>query len=61
MRKTKEELNEIMQENNVNTLWSWSRYNTYKTDSYSYYLKYIKHIKEDRQDSIYTYSGSFLS
>lgn len=59
MRKTREELNEICKKFNVSTLWSWSRYNCYKTDSYSYYLKYIKHIKEDRQDSIYTYSGSF--
>lgn len=59
IRKTKEELNEIKKQNNVNMLWSWSRYNAYKTDHYAYFLKYIKHIKEDRQDSIYCVSGGY--
>ena len=58
MRKTYEELEQIKKENNVETLWSWSRINTYKNDPYGYYLKYIRKIKEDRQDSIYTISGS---
>ena len=58
MRKTYEELEQIKKENNVETLWSWSRINTYKSDPYGYYLKYIRKTKEDRQDSIYTISGS---
>lgn len=58
-RKTLSEINEICQQYNVPFLWSWSRLNTYKTDKYIYFLKYIQHIKEDRNDSIYTYSGSY--
>lgn len=58
-RKTSEELKKICDKYKVDTLWSWSRYNTYKTDSYSYYLKYVKNIKEDRKDSIYSVSGGY--
>ena len=57
MRKTQQELQQIKKDNNVDTLWSWSRLNTYKTDPYGYYLKYICKEKEDRTDSIYTVSG----
>lgn len=56
-RKTYDELNQIKAEYGVNTLWSWSRYKTYKEDPYEYMLKYIKRIKEDRHN-IYSYSGS---
>lgn len=59
MRKTLEELNEIKKQYNVDTLWSWSRYNTYKSDHYAYFLKYIQHIPEDRQNSIYAVSGGY--
>lgn len=58
-RKTKAELNEICKKFNVNFMWSWSRYNSYKTDRYSYFLKYIKNISEDRRDSIYCVSGGY--
>ena len=57
-RKTSEELDAIKDQFGVKTLWSWSRYNTYKTDPYEYYLKYILRAEEDKQNSIYTYSGS---
>lgn len=57
MRKTNEELQEIKEKYGVDTLWSWSRYNTYKSDPYAYLLKYIQGVKEDRTDSIYAVSG----
>jgi len=60
MRKSKEELNLIKDKYNVDRLWSWSKYNTYKNDKYEYMLKYIKHIVEDRTDSIYTHSGTLV-
>lgn len=56
-RKSKQELEKLKQKYNVNELWSWSKYNTYKTDKYGYFLKYIKKIKEDRKDGIYAISG----
>lgn len=57
-RKTNEELEQIKEELGVDRLWSWSRINTYMTDPYTYLLKYILHIPEDRNDSIYSVSGS---
>lgn len=57
MRKTAEELNVIMQQNNVSRLWSWSKINTYHTSTYEYYLKYILNKQEDRQDCIYAPVG----
>lgn len=58
-RKTEAELNAICKKLHIDTLWSWSRYNTYKTDHYSYFLKYVKNEKEDRRDSIYAVSGGY--
>lgn len=57
-RKTKKELNELCNKYNVDTLWSFSRYDTYKTDTYEYYLKYIQGIPEDRTNSIYCVAGN---
>lgn len=57
-RKTSEELEAIKKKLNVNDLYSWSRYNTYKTCKYEYFLKYVKRIKEDRSDGIYGISGN---
>lgn len=57
-RKSYEELEQIKEELGVDRLWSWSRINTYMTDPYTYLLKYILHIPEDRNDSIYSVSGS---
>jgi RecB family exonuclease len=58
MRKTFEELEAIKKKLNCHTLYSWSRYKTYKTCNYEYFLKYVKRVKEDRHDSIYGISGN---
>ena len=57
-RLTHEELNEILKQEGVDRIWSWSKFNTFKTSPYEYYLKYILHKEEDRQDCIYTSTGS---
>ncbi|MDU4051221.1 MAG: PD-(D/E)XK nuclease family protein [Clostridium perfringens] len=56
MRVSKKKLESIKKEYNVNTLWSWSKYNSYKIDQFGWYLKYIKHLKETKT-SIYSVSG----
>lgn len=57
-RKTYEELKKIMEQENCSRIWSWSKFNSFKTSPFEYYLKYIKHAEEDRQDCIYTSTGS---
>ena len=57
MRKTSQELQEIMRQHNVSRIWSWSKWNCFHNSPYEYYLKYIKHIQEDRATSIYTTTG----
>ena len=47
MRKTIEELNEIKKKYNVDILWSFSRFDTYRTSKFEYLLKYIQHKPED--------------
>lgn len=59
MRTSKEQLNKIKKKYNVDTLWSWSRYNSYKTDPYGYMLNYIKHEKGTKE-SIYGVSGGVV-
>lgn len=56
-RKSYEELNAIKKKYNCSTLWSYSRYNTYKNCSFEYMLKYIKKVKPDRDDGIYGILG----
>ncbi|WP_283697635.1 PD-(D/E)XK nuclease family protein [Clostridium perfringens] len=56
MRVSKKKLESIKKKYNVNTLWSWSKYNSYKIDQFGWYLKYIKHLKETKT-SIYSVSG----
>ena len=58
MRKTSEELQAIMKQENCDRLWSWSRINCFNTSPFEYMLKYIKHTPEDRQDCIYTTTGT---
>lgn len=58
MRLTKEELEQVKKDFNVDKLWSWSKVNTFITSPYEYYLKYIVHAKEDRQDCSYATLGS---
>ena len=57
-RKTFEELQQIMKQENVSRIWSWSKFNTFKVSPFEYYLKYILRKEEDRQDCIYTSTGS---
>jgi len=56
-RKTKEQLEKIKKDNNVENIFSWSRYNCYKNSSYEYFLKYIKKEKETR-NNVYSLMGS---
>lgn len=57
MRKTSQELQEIMRQNGVARIWSWSKWNCFHNSPFEYYLKYIKHVPEDRATSIYTTTG----
>lgn len=57
-RLTKEELQKIMEQEGCSKLWSWSKLNCFHTSPYEYLLKYILHAPEDRQDCIYTTTGS---
>ena len=58
MRLTKEQLEEIKIKYGVDTLWSWSRVNTYLTSPYEYFLQYIKHEKPLQDDSAYAPLGT---
>ncbi len=55
-----EDLNKLKKKFKVNTLWSWSRYNSYHNDPYGYMLKYIKHVPEQIKDSIWGISGGIV-
>ena len=59
MRKTQDELQQLMMQYDAKTLWSWSRYNTYHTDPYSYLLKYILKIPEDKNGNAFSFLGGF--
>jgi hypothetical protein len=56
-RKTDKELNELMKQEDVSRLWSWSRVHCFMNSPYEYFLKYVQNVKEDRQDCIYTTTG----
>lgn len=53
MRLTYEELEKVRQKYGVDTLYSWSRLETFRTSKYEYFLSYVLHKKPDRDDSIY--------
>lgn len=57
-RLSKEELQVLMRKEGASRIWSWSKFNTFKISPYEYYLKYILRKEEDRQDCIYTSTGS---
>ena len=59
-RLTKEQLCQLMIENKVDKVWSWSKVNCFKNSWYEYYLKYIAKVKEDRANSIYTTTGGIV-
>lgn len=58
MRLTKKQLENIKKQYSVDRLFSWSMINTFMTSYYEYYLKYVLHTPEDRQDCIYTTTGT---
>lgn len=58
-RKTSEELDTIKKRLGYDTIFSWSRYNTYKNSPYEFYLCYIKKEKPTRE-SIYGVSGNLV-
>lgn len=57
MRKTNEEVQEIMRLNNATEIYSWSKIQTYHNDPYSYLLRYILKVPPDRGDNSYSYLG----
>ena len=57
MRVSKDRLNQIKKKYNVDTLWSWSRINSFHSDPYSYYLNYVLHKPQTIKDSIYGFEG----
>lgn len=57
MRLTGEELNQIMKENEVDRLYSWSKINCFMTSPYEYFLKYVLHKKEDVDNCAYAPMG----
>lgn len=59
-RKSYEYLNKLKDKLNTDTLWSWSRYNSYHNDQYGYLLKYIKKVPETQKDSIWGVSGGIV-
>lgn len=59
MRLQKEELEKIKKENNINTLWSWSRISSWYTSKYEWLLHYILNVEPDRTDCIYGQEGSY--
>lgn len=59
-RKTQDEINIIKSKLGIESLWSWSRYKTYKDDKFTYYLKYIKQVPPDRADSLYAPLGNVI-
>ena len=59
-RLTKEELEKVKQKYNVNTLYSWSRLETFRTSKYEYFLSYVLRQKADKEDSIYGSLGGLV-
>lgn len=53
MRLTYEELEKVKKKYGVDTLYSWSKLETFRTSKYEYFLSYVLHKKPDREDSIY--------
>lgn len=56
-RKTREELQELMKQEGVSRIWSWSKVHCFMNSKFEYMLKYIQHVPEDRQDCIYATTG----
>lgn len=58
MRLTSKQIKDLMNQEGVSRIWSWSKWNCYNTSHFEYYLKYIRRIPEDRATSIYATTGS---
>lgn len=59
MRLTYEQLDKIKAKHNVDTLWSFSRFDTYRTSKWEYLLKYILKVKENNEKvSGYSHLGT---
>ena len=52
-RLTREEFEKVKKKYGVDTLYSWSRLETFRTSKYEYFLSYVLHKKPDIEDSIY--------
>ena len=57
MRLSFDELNKVKEKYGVDTLWSFSRFDTYRTSKYVYFLRYILHMNEDDTTSAYAPLG----
>ena len=53
MRLTNEELQKVKEKYGVDTLYSWSKLETFRISKYEYFLSYVLKRKADREDSIY--------
>lgn len=60
IRKTREELEQLKKDLNIDKLWSFSSISTYLTSPYEYFLKYIKHEKPDADANIYGVMGGLV-
>lgn len=57
-RLSKTQLEQIKKKYGVDTIYSFSKYNSYLTDSYGYMLKYIKRMPANVKESIYGLQGN---
>lgn len=60
MRKTSDEIKQLLIDQNADRLWSWSKVNIYTLDPYSYLLSYIEHIPADKNSSAYSFFGGIV-
>lgn len=49
MRLTYQQIEELKKRYNVDTLWSFSKFDTYRTSQWEYKLKYIDHLPENNE------------
>lgn len=58
MRLNEDDIKKVKSKYKTDRLFSWSMINTFMTSKYEYLLHYILHTPEDRQDCIYTTTGT---
>lgn len=59
MRLTKEQLEKVKKDYDVDVLWSWSKISSWHTSKYEWFLHYITHEEPDRLDCIYGKEGNY--